>query len=114
MLSALGDNPFVAHCCHLAGDLIGVDELGIAEDARALDTEELAYLRLLHAYLIPELYGIIERGDGVRIGLSDELHAPCGSEFLEAIDQCRLVVLHLLKSQPRDREAYTEVGVGLQ
>ena len=50
----------------------------------------------------------------MRIGLSDELHAPCGSELLEAIDQCRLVVLHLLKSQTRDREAYTEVRVGLQ
>ena len=50
----------------------------------------------------------------MRIGLSDELHAPCGSELLEAVDQCRLVVLHLLKSQPRDREAYTEVGVSLQ
>ena len=50
----------------------------------------------------------------MRIGLSDELHAPCGSELLEAIDQRRLIILHLLKSQPRDREAYTEVGVGLQ
>ena len=48
------------------------------------------------------------------VSLSNELHTPCGGELLEAIDQCRLVVLHLLKSQTRDREAYTEVGVGLQ
>ena len=60
MLSSLGDDTLVAHRSYLAGDLIGVNKLGIAEDARGGDTEEFTELRLLHAHLVPELYRVIE------------------------------------------------------
>ena len=63
VLGPLGDDTLVAHRCYLAGDLIGVNKLGIAEYTRGDDTEEFTELRLLHTHLISELNWVIERGD---------------------------------------------------
>ena len=105
MLCSLSDDPLIAHGCDLRGDLIGVDQFGIAEDTRALHSEELTELSLLHTYLTAELYRVKQRGEGVRIGLSDQLYTSRSDELLEALDKLGLIVLHLLDSEPRDREA---------
>ena len=42
----------------------------------------------------------------MRIGLSDQLYTSRSDELLEALDKLGLIVLHLLDSEPGDRETY--------
>ena len=68
MIGAFGEDGVVAHVLDHLGDVVAVDQLGVAEHVRH-DAEMLLDEIVVHGDLGLELLGIEERSQRVRVGL---------------------------------------------
>ena len=96
MAGAFGEHGLESEVIDLAGDGVGVDELGVAE-GHGLHAEVLLDGLLVLLHLMDELGRGGEGGQGVVVGLAEELHLAGGRQFLEAVKHLRGVAVELLE-----------------
>ena len=112
MIGAFGEDGVVAHVLDHLGDIVAVDQLGVAEHVRH-DAEMLLDEIVMHGDLGLELLGIEERGQRVRVGLGDDLRAAGIDERLEAVEDLGLVLGELVERDAGDRERNLELALPL-
>ena len=107
MLGALGQYGLEPQLRHHRADLVGVDELGVAERGGFL-----AELLLNHGgvqfHLLHEILLRRERSERVRIGLGQKLHASRLGQSAERVEHLGSVGAELLHGRARYRERAAE------
>ena len=110
-IHALADHGTVpAHPRDVSADLVGVDQLGVAEHVGRLAEEALDH-RLLDANLLLELAAAEQEAERVMAGLGDELAAARVGKLLEQVDHVRRPLLELLQRHAADRVAHAEAAL---
>ena len=95
MLGALGEASLESHGEHLGGDVVRVDELGVAEHL-GLDAEQRVEFVALGLDLLGEFLGVAEGGERVGVGGGEELDLAGVGELFEEVDELGYVLLELL------------------
>ena len=108
VLRTLREQSFESHVGHDLSDLVLVDEARVAEDLRFLSEILLDLLRL-QLHLVAEDLLVLERGETVRVGLGQKLHAARLVELLQFVEHLWRMELQLLHTHARERERHLEV-----
>jgi hypothetical protein len=101
---------WVFHVGDEVGEFVVVDEFGVAEDA-GCDPEELFDLGRVHVDLLDKLTLGINEGEGVAVGLADELAAAGVGELLEEVDDIGAELLKLFEGDAGDGVGDAEVAL---
>ena len=107
VLGTLGQHCLEAHRGHHLANLVGVDELGVAERGGGVAKLLLDESNVL-LHLALELLGGDERREGVGVGLGEELHATRCGQLTERVEHLGGVAAELLDCQTRDGESHLE------
>ena len=96
----------------LAGDGVGIDELGVAE-GHGSDAEVFLDGLLVLLHLVDELGGGGQGGKRVVVGLAEELHLAGGRKLTEAVQHLGGVAVELLERRAGDRKSHLELALAL-
>ena len=108
MFGAFSQHRTEAHFGHGGADVVGVDQLRIAEGGR-FHPEFLFYERRVEFYLFGEILLRSQRGQRVGVSLGEELYATRGGQFLERFEDFGCIGTELFDSDARDRERAAEL-----
>ena len=112
MLCTFGEHGLEAHVRDGHADVVGIDELGVAEDLgfHAQIFFEGGFLLL---DLIAEFHHVLESRKAVVVGFAEYLHATGVHEGLEAVDNLGSVTVELLQHSAGDGECHLEFALVL-
>ena len=117
MVGALADDAVEAgvargvfHLGDVLGEFVVVDELGVAEEGGCL-AEEVLDLPGVHVNLAVELVAGVDEGEGVVVGLADELAAAGVGELFEEVDDIGAPGLELVEADAGDGVGDAEVAL---
>ncbi len=110
LIGALGEHHPVSHCLDEAGEVVVINHLRVAESPGGLP-EKAADPVAVPDHLIFELALGEQEGQGMVVGLVDELHAAGLRQGDKALQDVRPVHLQLVQQYARDRIGYPEIAL---
>ena len=107
VLGAFGQHRAEAHVGDHGADLVGVDQLGVAEGG-GLHAELLLDHRRMELHLFGEILFRRQRRQRMGVGFGQKLDASRGGQLLERVEHLRREGAELLDGDARDRERTAE------
>jgi hypothetical protein len=112
MIGAFADNALEAELRDQVGEIVVVNQFGVAEDLGFL-AEVFFDESALEVDLFGELFSAIEERKGMIIGFGEEFDAPCVGKSLEGVEDLWIILLELLDDDAGERIRTAEMAVVL-